>query len=71
MSRNEVLRLYRHILRNIKKLPPETRDYYKEYAKNEFMYYRKENDPKFIELAIKKGYENVDWVLKKYLGPRR
>jgi hypothetical protein len=37
----------------------------------EFMYYRKENDPKFIELAIKKGYENVDWVLKKYLGPRR
>jgi len=29
------------------------------------MYYRKENDPKFIELAIKKGYENVDWVLKK------
>lgn len=63
--RNDVLRLYREILRSIRLLPQDSWSYYRRYARENFKTHSEEEDLERIQLMIKKARADVQWILKK------
>ncbi|KAK7088045.1 hypothetical protein V1264_022017 [Littorina saxatilis] len=60
------VQLYRHLLRCVKKLPKESQDYYKNYARQGFNSHADEPDNERIKQIIQRALEDADWIVKKY-----
>ncbi|EFA81612.1 hypothetical protein PPL_05603 [Heterostelium album PN500] len=59
--------LYRTIVRAINtKLPKQAQNYYWAFTREHFAGHKGETDPRDIDLLIEKGYNNLDWIIKKY-----
>lgn len=64
---SKALRAYSEVLRLVRRLPQDTRDYYAKYARENFVNYR-EVDPKdeaFLHELLNRTYKHSLWVLNK------
>ncbi|KAI0510006.1 hypothetical protein M5K25_010269 [Dendrobium thyrsiflorum] len=60
------LRAYMEVLRLVRRLPAETRPYYAKFARENFVNYRKLDDPSSLPDLLRRTYNHSVWVLKKY-----
>ncbi|GBG67851.1 hypothetical protein CBR_g972 [Chara braunii] len=60
------LQLYRRIIRVSRRLPEDAVNYYRQYAKENFVTFMDESDPDRILDLIKRGVDHTKWVLRKY-----
>eukprot|EP01052_Picozoa_sp_SAG31_P013256 SAG31_NODE_793_length_12044_cov_12.886229_18_plen_106_part_00 len=62
-----VVKLYRHVLRTIRmELPPESRQYYRDYARENFKCFADEEDPDRVRDLVARGYESTSFIAHKY-----
>jgi len=57
---------YREVLKLVRKLPPPTRSYYTQYARENFVTYSEAEDPAAIRSLLLRAHHHTCWVLKKY-----
>ncbi|KAI5637975.1 complex 1 protein (LYR family) domain-containing protein [Phthorimaea operculella] len=60
------LQLYKHLLRQCEKLPPDACKHYKFAVKQSFKQHKFEPDPQRVNEIITKSVEDAQWILKKY-----
>ncbi|GFN84793.1 lyr motif-containing protein 9-like [Plakobranchus ocellatus] len=58
--------LYKHLLRCVKKLPPEAQAYYKHHIRQGFKSHSDEDDPERIKQIMDRAMEDAEWVILKY-----
>uniref|UniRef100_T1J7J9 LYR motif-containing protein 9 n=1 Tax=Strigamia maritima TaxID=126957 RepID=T1J7J9_STRMM len=58
--------LYRHLLRQCRKLPTEAQPYYRNYVRQGFNSHSDESDPDRIKQIISRALDDADWIMKKY-----
>jgi hypothetical protein len=56
---------YREVLKLVRKLPPPTRSYYTQYARENFVTYSEAEDPAAIRSLLLRAHHHTCWVLKK------
>lgn len=61
----DVLKAYRRILRLTNLLPAESRGYYRNYARENFVNYKDETDPQVVQALLRRAYDHSVWVLNK------
>jgi hypothetical protein len=61
--------LWYHILRKIRLLPNEAQGYYHNFAYENFLAFRDEEDLRRVNEIVTKSTENVKWICKKYNIP--
>jgi len=58
--------LYKHLLRCIQQLPPESQAHYKHHVKQGFNSHSDETDDERIKQIVQRAVEDAAWVLQKY-----
>lgn len=58
--------LYKHLLKECKKLPEECRPYYRHYIRQGFNQHSEEIDPERLMQIINRAVEDGKWIIKKY-----
>lgn len=66
----DVLKAYRRILRLTNLLPAESRGYYRNYARENFVNYKDETDPQVVQALLRRAYDHSVWVLNKYVSDK-
>ena len=67
-SHPAVARLYRHALVAARtRLPADSRQYYAEYARQNFVAFADEEDAERVASLVSRGYESIEWVVRKYV----
>lgn len=61
----EALKLFVKVLRTVRKLPPETRSYYRNYAYQHFVNHKSENDERAHQI-IERAKQDIEWIERKY-----
>ncbi|RVE52699.1 hypothetical protein evm_002572 [Chilo suppressalis] len=61
------IQLYKHLLRQCEKLPPEACKHYKFAVKQSYKQHRLEPDPARVEQIILKSVEDAKWIVNKYI----
>jgi hypothetical protein len=61
-----VLRYYRQVLRQVRRLPGLEQAYYAQYARSQFMGHSDEFDDARIQQVADSGMQSLRWVLAKY-----
>jgi len=64
------IQLYRYLQRVIRKLPEESRDYYRHNVRQQFISHNDEVDPQRIQQILERAVEDSEWILKKYTKPK-
>lgn len=67
---NKALALYKHLLKECEKLPEAPKKHYRFMIKQSFKQHIDETDPERIAQIITRANQDVQWILKKYLGTR-
>ncbi|XP_024401470.1 LYR motif-containing protein PHYPADRAFT_186863 isoform X2 [Physcomitrium patens] len=62
-----VKQAYREVLKLVKRLPPPSRGYYAQYARENFVTYSEVEDPESIRSLLARVHHHTCWVLKKPL----
>ncbi|PON90626.1 LYR motif-containing protein [Trema orientale] len=64
----KALRVYGEVLRLVRRLPKETRPYYAQYARENFVNYREVDagDTNALDELFHRAYNHSIWVLNKY-----
>ncbi|CAH4029617.1 unnamed protein product [Pieris brassicae] len=60
------LQLYKHLLRQCEKLPPDACKYYKFAVKQSYKQHKTESDPERLREIITKSKEDAKWIINKY-----
>lgn len=60
------LQLYKYLLRQCEKLPPDAGKYYKFAIKQSYKQHRVEPDPERVKQMITKSIEDAKWIVNKY-----
>ncbi|KAJ8908174.1 hypothetical protein NDN08_008268 [Rhodosorus marinus] len=68
-TKTRILKLYRELLRDIGKLPKETRGYYFQYTRQQFNSHVDEVETDRIDEMINRSREYSQWVQTKYSRP--
>nr|XP_024401468.1 LYR motif-containing protein PHYPADRAFT_186863 isoform X2 [Physcomitrium patens] len=63
-----VKQAYREVLKLVKRLPPPSRGYYAQYARENFVTYSEVEDPESIRSLLARVHHHTCWVLKKVVG---
>ncbi|KAK4294101.1 hypothetical protein Pmani_033251 [Petrolisthes manimaculis] len=58
--------LYKYLLRECNKLPPETHNYYRHFLRQGFTQHSDESDPERVRQIINRAIEDATWLVKKY-----
>ncbi|CAL5221261.1 g3420 [Coccomyxa viridis] len=58
--------LYRELLRDVKRLPRNSRDYYRQYLKGAFINHGDENQPERLQQLFQGARSDADYLLTKY-----
>ncbi|RUS85621.1 hypothetical protein EGW08_006633 [Elysia chlorotica] len=58
--------LYKHLLRCVQRLPPETQDHYKHHVRQGFKSHSDEDDPERIKQITERAMQDAEWVILKY-----
>ncbi|GAB9477625.1 Exonuclease 1 [Globisporangium polare] len=66
--RQQVLALYRRIVRESRRLEPDARQYYMRFARSGFIGHSDETDPERIQEIVARVEQDMEWILKKYTG---
>jgi hypothetical protein len=66
-----VVHAYAEVMKLIRHLPPRTRSYYSQFARENFFTYSQEQDPSVIRSLLLRAHHHSCWVLRKVirLGP--
>jgi hypothetical protein len=66
-----VVHAYAEVMKLIRHLPPRTRSYYSQFARENFVTYSQEQDPSVIRSLLLRAHHHSCWVLRKVirLGP--
>lgn len=66
-----VVHAYAEVMKLIRHLPPRTRSYYSQFARENFVTYSQEKDPSVIRSLLLRAHHHSCWVLRKVirLGP--
>ena len=68
-SPQQSVALYRYLLRRIRtELPPETRDHYAHSARQGFVAFEDERDPRRIDQIVSRARADAEWIVQKYSG---
>ncbi|CAG0891005.1 unnamed protein product, partial [Cyprideis torosa] len=57
--------LYKHLLRQIKKLPEAAQPYYKNHVRQGFLQHSDETDPERVAEIVSQAIKNGEWVVQK------
>ncbi|EIE19516.1 hypothetical protein COCSUDRAFT_83567 [Coccomyxa subellipsoidea C-169] len=68
MGSQQALALYRELLRNIRKLPRNSRQYYRQNVKGGFQNHNDEIDPERLQQLLEGARKDADFILNKYVG---
>lgn len=60
------LQLYKHLLRQCEKLPPDACKHYKFAVKQSYKQHKFEPDPARVNEIISKSLEDAKWIVNKY-----
>ncbi|CAH2073895.1 unnamed protein product, partial [Iphiclides podalirius] len=60
------LQLYKHLLRQCERLPPDACKHYKFYIKQSYKQHKSESDPERVSEIIAKSIEDAKWIVNKY-----
>ncbi|CAK1552016.1 unnamed protein product [Leptosia nina] len=60
------LQLYKHLLRQCERLPPDACKHYKFAVKQSYKQHKAELDPERIKEIICKSKEDAKWIINKY-----
>ncbi|KAJ0180553.1 hypothetical protein K1T71_003957 [Dendrolimus kikuchii] len=60
------VKLYKHLLRECEKLPPDASKFYKFSVKQSFKQHKFEPDPDRVKQIISKSIEDAKWIVNKY-----
>lgn len=60
------LQLYKYLLRQCEKLPPDACKHYKFAVKQSYKQHKLEPDSERVDLIINKSLEDAKWILNKY-----
>ena len=60
------LSLYRYLLRQCNRLPPDVRDYYKYYWRQQMNQHLDETDVKRAQEIMDQAVRDMDWIINKY-----
>ncbi|CAH0720862.1 unnamed protein product, partial [Brenthis ino] len=60
------LQLYKYLLRECERLPPDACKHYKFAVKQSYKQHKSESDPERVKEIIHKSIEDAKWILKKY-----
>jgi len=63
---NPALMLFRRMLSNVKKLAPDAQPYYRQIVISNFRQYQDERDPEDIANLLKRGENDMNWLMQKY-----
>ncbi|ROT66705.1 hypothetical protein C7M84_015255 [Penaeus vannamei] len=58
--------LYKHLLKECKKLPDEAQGYYRHFIRQGFTQHSDEIDPERISQIIERAVEDGKWIVEKY-----
>ncbi|CAM6034154.1 unnamed protein product [Sphagnum compactum] len=61
-----VVHAYAEVMKLIRHLPPRTRSYYSQFARENFVTYSQEQDPSVIRSLLLRAHHHSCWVLRKY-----
>lgn len=65
-GKRPAIRLYREVMRNLRRLPDQERGYYYNTARTHFVQHMDEDEEERIDLLVNRGYQDMFWVLRKY-----
>ena len=57
--------LYKHLLREVGRLPPEARPHYKHHVRQGFNQHRDETDPERVQQIISQAMKDAVWLVNK------
>ena len=57
--------LYKHLLREVGKLPKEARPHYKHHVRQGFNQHRDETDPERVQQIIAQAIKDAAWLVNK------
>ena len=57
--------LYKHLLREIRKLPADARPHYKHHVRQSFNQHRDETDPERVQQIIGQAVKDAAWLVNK------
>ncbi|CAH2263972.1 jg16383 [Pararge aegeria aegeria] len=60
------LQLYKYLLRQCERLPPDACKHYKFAVKQSYKQHKSETDPDRVKEIIQKSISDAKWILKKY-----
>ncbi|CAG4910350.1 unnamed protein product [Colias eurytheme] len=60
------LQLYKHLLRQCEKLPPDACKHYKFAVKQSYKQHKSESDPERIKEIVTKSIGDAKWIINKY-----
>lgn len=63
--------LYKHLLRECKKLPKESQSYYRHSVRQGFTQHSDETDPERVRQIIQRAVEDGKWIIEKYMGKQK
>jgi hypothetical protein len=64
-----VKQAYREVLKLVKRLPPHTRAYYTQYARENFVTYSEVQDAASIQTLLARAHQHTCWILNKVTEP--
>lgn len=67
MASQQAIALYRDLLKQIKKLPRNSRQYYRQNLKGGFINHSEESDPERLEQLIQGARKDAEFILTKYV----
>lgn len=69
MSSIAVKQAYREVLKLVKRLPPPSRGYYTQYARENFITYSEAQDAASVRALLARTHHHTCWILKKVTNP--
>lgn len=60
------LQLYKYLLRECERLPPDACKHYKFAVKQSYKQHKAESDPERVKEIINKSIEDAKWIINKY-----
>lgn len=58
--------LYKHLLKECKKLPNQSQSYYRHFIRQGFIQHSDETDPERVKQIIARAVEDGKWIVEKY-----